>query len=131
MSILVGSTNFLKVSGVNLNASVQTTSFNTDAFVVHYMRGYAVEAIFTGTTTGTIKLQASNDPVIRDTNPAAGSAAPASTSWVDIPGTTFDLATGSPFLWNVVDPQYTFVRAVHTDTGGGDLTVTMRITIRG
>jgi hypothetical protein len=119
--ISVGSTNFMKIAGVFANASVQTTSFNTDAFVVHYTSGYAIQAVFTGTTTGTIKLQASNDP-------ATPNAVP--TSWTDIAGSTVDLASGSPILWNVVDPQYTFVRAVHADTGGGDLTITLRITTR-
>jgi hypothetical protein len=122
--IEVASTNFLKVSGVNINATVHTTSFNSDAFVVAHARGFAIEAVFSGTTTGTIKLQASNDP-------ASPNAAPSSGSWVDIAASVFDLASGSPFLWNVTDHQYTFVRIAHTDTGGGDLTLTARITTKG
>lgn len=65
----------------------------------------------TGTITGTVKLQASNDNV----DP---------TSWADIASATVAVSTASPVMIAKTDLCYNFVRVVFTKSGGtGTVTV--------
>lgn len=96
---------------------------------------YAIQAIITGTPTGTIKLQASADPETNDTQYNTSANLPpavAPTHWVDITGSTFTVSTlNGSVMWNVVGVGYNYVRVVYTDTSGGASTATMTITFNG
>lgn len=89
---------------------------------------YTMAANITGTPTGTIKLQASNDPETNDTMPL-GTPRPEPTNWADITGSTFVVTTASTIMWNVRYIGYNYVRVVYTDTSGGTSTATMQIII--
>ena len=92
---------------------------------------YAMAANFTGSATGSIKLQASNDPETNDT-PPSGIPFPAPTNWADIANSTFAIVPGmTEVLWNVRDVAYNYVRVVYTDGSGGTSTATMNIVING
>lgn len=95
---------------------------------------YAMAAIFTGTPTGTVKLQASNDPETNDTqtNVAAGRPpAVGPSNWVDIANSTFTISASGETMWNVNAVGYNYVRVVYTDASGGTSTATMKLIFNG
>lgn len=88
---------------------------------------YSLAAIVTGTPTGTIKLQASNDPESPEfaipTNPP--------TNWVDIANSSFPLTASGETMWNVSEVAYNYVRVVYIDSSSGASTATMNIVFNG
>lgn len=91
---------------------------------------YAMAANISGTPTGNIRLQASNDPETNDSMPN-GSPAPTPANWVDIAGSTFNLSSAGETMWNVHDVGYNYVRVFYTDTSSGASTATMNIIFNG
>lgn len=89
---------------------------------------YCMTAIVTGTPTGTIKLQASNDPETNDTQPLTN-APP--THWVDIANSSFNLTSAGSTMWNVSQVAYNYVRVVYIDTSGGTSTATAMVIVNG
>jgi hypothetical protein len=95
---------------------------------------YSLNAIVTGVPTGTIKLQASNDPETNDTQynvtaqqpPAVGPS-----NWVDIADSSFNLTSAGSTMWNVSEVAYNYVRVVYIDTSGGTSTAEMKIIFNG
>jgi len=95
---------------------------------------YTVAAVVTGTPTGTIKLQASNDPETNDTQYNVTANRPPSVgpvNWVDITNSSFTLSSSGETMWNVRDIGYNYVRVVYTDSSGGTSTATMNIIFNG
>lgn len=95
---------------------------------------YNVAAIITGTPTGIIKLQASNDPETNDTQTNITSGRPPAVgpvNWVDITDSSFSLSAAGETMWNVKDVAYNYVRVVYTDTSGGASTAVMKIIFNG
>lgn len=95
---------------------------------------YCIAAIITGTPTGTIKLQASNDPETNDTqyNVTAGRPpAVGPTNWVDIDDSDFVVSSAGETMWNVRYIGYNYVRVVYTDGSSGASTATMSIIFNG
>ena len=80
-----------------------TSSSNSAAQDVGLYQGYAIQAVWTGTPTGTLKLQATVN----------------GTDWSDIAGTSTSLTgSASSWLWNVTDILYESVRLVYTASSG-------------
>lgn len=102
---------------------------------------YCMAALITGSATGTIKLQASNDPETNDTQtnqatvlgqPPTNPPSKAPTHWADITGSSFVVTgTDTEIMWNVDAVGYNYVRVVYTDTSGGTSTATMNIVFNG
>jgi len=70
--------------------------------------GYSVQAVYTGSPVGTIKLQASLDR----------------TTWNDVSNSSTAISAAGSTLWNISDVQYPYLRVVYTrDSGSGVLTV--------
>ncbi len=95
---------------------------------------YSIAFIVTGTPTGTVKLQASNDPETNDTqvNVTSGVApAVGPTRWVDITDSSFSLTTAGETMWNVRDVAYNYVRVVYIDASSGASTATASIIFNG
>lgn len=108
------------------NATVMNTSFNSPAVPLKNIILYSIAANVTGTPTGTIKLQASNDPETNDTMPD-GTPQPTPTNWADITGSSFTLSAAGETMWNVSDVGYNYVRVAYTDGSGGASTATVNI----
>lgn len=90
---------------------------------------YCISAIVTGTPTGVIKLQASNDP---ETNALPdGTFQQPPSNWVDVASSSFSLTTSGETLWNVNAVGYNYVRVVYTDSSGGTSSATMKIVFNG
>lgn len=95
---------------------------------------YSITAIVTGTPTGTLTLQASNDPETNDTqvSPITGrSPAVGPTNWVTIQDSDFAIAAAGNTMWNVRDVAYNYVRVVYVDSSGGASTAVMSIVFNG
>lgn len=91
------------------NQAISAVTFNSSGLPLAQMYGYSIQALWTGTLAGTIKLQATID----------------GSTWSDIGSTSQALggAAGS-FLWNVTGAFYNQVRVALTGvTGTGNLTV--------
>jgi hypothetical protein len=99
-------------------STVMNTTINSKAMQLQNMLFYCFQIVFTGTPTGSFKLQGSADNSATMT--AAGQAY-APTNWTDIPSTTQAVTTAGSVLLR--DPgyyaEYNFVRAVYIDTSGG------------
>lgn len=91
-----------------------TTAYTSSAMDISLCNGYAGVLTTTGTLTGTLKLQGSNDNAI----------------WVDLPnsGTTANVAVSGAAsqLFNVINVYYNYVRCVYTNaTNSGTITLNM------
>lgn len=116
-------------SNVPLNAN-----YNSPYVQLKNIYTYAMVALITGTPTGSLKIQASNDPETNDTQynttahqpPAVGP-----TNWVDIANSSFAVNSAGETMWNVNFVGYNYVRVVYTDASGGTSTATMNIIFNG
>lgn len=92
-----------------------TSTINSDPFWVGQAIGYAVQAVWSGTPTGTIKLQASIDAV--EPNPSNSNEPATITNWEDITDSSYSI-TGSAgtYTWNVTDVFYRWVRVVYVNS---------------
>lgn len=95
---------------------------------------YSMAVIISGTPTGTLKLQASNDPETNDTQINTSVSLPPSKApinWVDIANSSFAVSSSGETMWNVHDVGYNYVRVVYTDGSGGSSTATATIIFNG
>jgi len=112
---------------ISTNVALNANS-NSPAVQLKNIYTYCVAAIFTGTPTGSIKLQASNDPETNDTQPL-GIPFPAPVNWCDIANSSFTVSASGEVMWNVNYTGYNYVRVVYTDSSGGTSTATMNIIV--
>lgn len=115
------------------NKQIQTaTALNADnngaAAPLKNIYMYSIAANISGVPTGTLKLQASNDPETNDTMPN-GAPKPTPTNWADIDDSTFTVTTAGTSMWNVREVGYNYVRVTYTDGSGGVSTATMDVII--
>ena len=89
------------IDTVLMNADIASTGLPLD-----YMVGVGVQAVWTGTAGGSIKLQGSNDGV----------------NWADVPDTTVTVSGAGGTLWNVRDVFYSWIRCSFANTGGAGMT---------
>lgn len=115
---------------ISVNVLMNTSS-NSSAYCLDTIFGYSIQAVYTGTPTGTLKLQGSDDPTGDFASPANATNIP--TNWSDIAGTSQALTAAGTFLWNMSDVGYNWVRLVYTDTSGGTSTAILnaRINAKG
>ena len=94
--------------------TVMNATIDSIALGVPQMFGAAVQIEFTGTPTGSFKLQASSDPYVA--NPTALQAP---SNWTDVADSTFTVSAAGNVMWNVSDIQYNWLRVVYSDTSSG------------
>ncbi len=102
-----------------------TATINSAAIPVDQLWGFAIQAEWTGTPTGTIKLQASCDAPIGTNQTSSGTSTV--TNWTDITDSSYSI-TGSAgnYMWNVQAAGYRFVRLTYTNASStGSLSATM------
>ncbi len=112
------------ISLVSAGAMTGATTINSSAIPLEQIYGYAIQAVWTGTPNGTIKLQASCD-VPAQTPTTAG----VPTNWTDIADTSTSIAgTSGNQLWNVNGCFYRYVRLTYTNTSStGSLSALMSV----
>lgn len=84
------------------------------------MYGYSIQAVWTGTPTGTFKLQASCDPC----NPYEPNQY-VPINWTDIANSSAAVSAAGNFTWNIFWASYNWVRMVYTDGSGGTSTAVL------
>jgi len=115
-------------TAVPLNAN-----YNSPYIQLKNIYTYSMAAIITGTPTGTLQIQASNDPETNDTQYNSTGLPPsvAPTNWVTIANSTFSVASAGETMWNVNAVGYNYVRVQYIDASGGSSTATMTIIFNG
>lgn len=99
------------------DSQVLTSTTNTPTKDVYNCDRYAIQADYSGTFSGSLKLQVSNDS---DTV----------TNWVDLANSSVAITSAGSYLWNVKQVAYRAVRVVYTYTSGS-VTLTLSITNKG
>lgn len=96
------------------------SSFNGQAFVVEQMLEYSVEAEWTdtGSLSGSLKLQGSNDAFEPPFGNAMYQVENPSAHWVDISGSIVVVSGNSNQLYNVSSVAYRAYRIVYTASAG-------------
>lgn len=84
---------------------------------------YSIQAVISGTPTGSVYLQASADPLTNNQPPG-----PTPTNWTTVANSSFTVAAAGTVMWNVTDVGYNWVRVGYTDSSGGASTATMTVT---
>lgn len=109
-----------------------TSTVNSEAVLLQNVIDYAIQIVYTGTPTGSFKLQASNDDgqPLKGVSPVTlGSSV---VNWTDVPSSSVAVsgAAGSS-MWNIQDAGYRWVRVVYVFTSGtGSLTIA-RVNTKG
>lgn len=75
----------------------------------------AIQVVWTGTPSGTFKLQASADP-FESSIPGFPS------NWSDITGSSEVVSAAGNFMWNIQEPGYNWIQIVYTDASSGSST---------
>jgi len=75
---------------------------SSDVFNVSSADAYAIQTTWTGTVSGSLKLQISIDASI----------------WTDLPGTTVTVSNSGDHVWVVETAPYNLVRIYYTSTSG-------------
>lgn len=104
--------------------AVLNTTINSLAMQLNEMVNFSVQIVFTGTPTGSFKLQASDDPVPKQTmTPGAnGVVTFTPVHWSDIANSSFTVTAAGDVMWDYNNRGFTYVRAVYTDTSSGSST---------
>jgi hypothetical protein len=90
-----------------------TSTVTSSPIPIDQLWGFAIQAVWTGTPTGTLKLQASCDPI---TPANASGSTPVVTNWTDVADSSSSIAgAAGSYLWNVSSASYNFVRLVYTN----------------
>lgn len=107
---------------IPLTNHTMNTTITSPAMQLKNMVGYTIQIVFTGTPTGSFKLQASADPY----NQAAPTQPyPEPNNWTDVASSTFVVAAAGNVEWNTYYAMYNYVRFVYTDGSSGSSTATI------
>lgn len=110
--------------------TVLNTTINSQAIQLENTYGYSLQIVFTGTPTGSFKLQSSCDPVTKQNQilQANGSVVYTPTNWTDVANSTFVVSAAGSVQWNYPGLDgANYVRAVYTDTSGGTSTAVVTV----
>lgn len=102
---------FDNVVALNAADATQTSQTSTAIDASYWLAASVVGVAAGGTITGTLKVQACNDPGFTTLNPPGSSA-----NWVDIASQTVSVTGAGAFLIPKFDVSYMWVRAVYTKT---------------
>jgi len=113
-------------TGTRMNTTLHSAATETAKIF-----GFAIQAVYTGTPTGTLFLEGSADPSGDFASPTNATNVP--TNWSTIANSAQAVTAAGNFLWNVADVEYNWVRLSYTDTSGGTSTalLTARINAKG
>lgn len=98
---------------------IMNTTLNSTPMPLWDTWGYSIQLVWTGTPTGTFKLQGSSDPILKG-NPTSQNYNPV--NWTDIANSPYAVTAAGNYMWNVFDVAYNYVRVVYTDGSSGAAT---------
>lgn len=99
----------------NIIPTQNSSSINTAPFQTTNTLYCSAQLTANGAASGTLKLQASNDPSDINNNPP--------TNWSDIPNASVIISGSGTFLIPIQTLCYEWVRLVYTNTGIGTISV--------
>jgi len=105
---------------------VMNTTINSNPIPLQDTYIFSIQIVFTGTPTGSFKLQESCDPVSLAT--ATGLQTGLPTRWTDIANSSFTVSAAGNVGWNFQFPGYNWVRIVYTDSSSGSSTAVITST---
>ncbi len=102
-------------------STVLNTTRNSVAVQIYNAFLCAIQIVFTGTPTGTFKLQVSCDPAAAATATGRLVTANEPTHWTDLANSSFSVSAAGDVSWGISggDLGYNWVRVVYTDGSGG------------
>ncbi len=107
-----------------------TTTVNSAPIELDQIYGYAIQAAWTGTPNGTIKLQGSCDAPARQTQTSNGGP-DSVTVWTDIADSSQNISgSAGNYMWNVNGAFYRFVRLTYTNSSSTG-TLSANIVLKG
>ena len=113
-----------------LSSSSLAGNITSNPIPLDQIYGFAIQAVWTGVPTGTLKLQASSDSPSRQTQTSLGGP-DVITNWTDVANSSVAL-TGSSgnYMWNFTSCMFRYVRLVYTSTSGTG-SITAEISAKG
>jgi hypothetical protein len=104
--------------------TVMNTTLNSLAMPTDRTINFGIQIVFTGTPTGSFKLQASCDPVAAPSQVynANGVVTFTPTNWSTVANSTFTVSAAGDVEWDYQNVGFNYVRVVYTDTSGGSST---------
>jgi hypothetical protein len=102
--------------------TVMNTTINSQAMQLQNILGYAIQVFFTGTPTGSFKLQSSCDNPGNVTATLGKATQFLPTNWTDIANSTFVVSAAGNVEWNTTWDMASWVRVVYTDASSGSST---------
>jgi hypothetical protein len=105
-------------------STVMSTTLNSVACQVYGSFAFSIQIFFTGTPTGSFKLQMSDYPAYTGVPNSGGSGLNVSptTQWTDIANSTFTVTAAGNVAWDYSWAGFNWVRVVYSDTSGGSST---------
>ena len=114
-----------------LSAPVDLSSnFSSNAIFLGHVDRYAIQLLFTGSPTGTFKLQASNDIGEAQKTTEAGRGLLV-TTWTDIVGSDQAISAAGNHMWCSSVAPYRWVRVVWTNSAGSGSLTSIRLNTKG
>lgn len=108
---------FAPVNMLPSGAQSMATSYKSIGIDLNQTVLYSIEAVWTGTPTGSFNLEVSNDIVPINSavgNPVAQDPAGHVINWVTYTGSSTAVSGPGNFLWNVLEAGYRWVRVSYT-----------------
>lgn len=103
--------------------TVMNTTLTSQAMPIYSQIGFAIQVVFTGTPTGSFKLQASNDSY----QTAGYAYANPPVNWSDISNSSQAVTAAGNVFWNFQWSFWNYVRVVYTDTSGATSTAIITV----
>lgn len=99
------------------NEDASDNNIESDPIKTEFVVMASLQAVSTGTSTGTVKIQVSNDPI---------TAVP--TNWTDLSGATVNVTAASKVIIPKYDSCYNWTKIVYTKNNGdtGTLSVNFK-----
>lgn len=116
--------------GVPPVAVSMAADFQLRALWLGHICNYSIQLVFTGSPTGTLSLQCSNDPGTPD-GAAPANQATGVTNWTDIPSSDQSITDGGNHTWDVSNAGYTWVRAIYSSASGTGSLISARANVKG
>jgi hypothetical protein len=110
----------IKVSQL-ISAGNMIANINSPGIDLQDIKGISLQAIYTGSPNGTLKVQVSNDIVdVGSSNDQASSVI----NWTDYPSSSVAISAAGSSIWNYDGFNYRWIRLVFTfSSGTGTLNV--------
>ena len=108
---------------------LMNTNITSSPIAVNQLYGFSIQAVYTSTSSGTLKLQASADPF--NNNAMHPDSITTPTHWTDIADSSATISGTGTYIWNINGAFYNYVRLVFTDSSSGSNTGRLTATLNG